>query len=60
MGGRPVESDVENIQNGAQIVVCTPGRLQDLLAERKNLNLPGRVKELVRPTAYLKLSNYKT
>ncbi|CAF4804512.1 unnamed protein product [Pieris macdunnoughi] len=46
VGGRPVVSDIENIEKGAQIIVCTPGRLQDLLAERKNLNLPGRVREM--------------
>lgn len=46
VGGRPVETDVETIQKGAQIVVCTPGRFEDLLAERKQLNLAGRLKEL--------------
>ncbi|XP_045503695.1 probable ATP-dependent RNA helicase DDX55 homolog [Colias croceus] len=46
VGGRPVETDIDSVQKGAQIVVCTPGRLQDLLAERKNLNLPGRVRDL--------------
>ncbi|CAK1552388.1 unnamed protein product [Leptosia nina] len=46
VGGRPVEADVENVKKGAHIVVCTPGRLQDLLAEQKNLNLPGRIRDL--------------
>ncbi|XP_041972244.1 probable ATP-dependent RNA helicase DDX55 homolog [Aricia agestis] len=46
VGGRPIEVDAESMQKGAQIVVCTPGRFQDLLAERKHLNLPGRLKDL--------------
>ncbi|KAF9815749.1 hypothetical protein SFRURICE_009266 [Spodoptera frugiperda] len=46
LGGRPVEADIEAIQKGAQIAVCTPGRLGDLLAERKQLNLAGRLKEM--------------
>lgn len=47
VGGRPVEVDVETMQKGAHIAVCTPGRLEDLLGERKQLNLAGRLKELV-------------
>ncbi|XP_072934117.1 probable ATP-dependent RNA helicase DDX55 homolog [Epargyreus clarus] len=46
VGGRSVDSDVETIQKGAHIAVCTPGRLEDLLSERKQLNLAGRLKEL--------------
>ncbi|KAJ0173338.1 hypothetical protein K1T71_011514 [Dendrolimus kikuchii] len=46
VGGRPVEADVETLQKGAHIAVCTPGRLEDLLSERKHLNLAGRLKEL--------------
>ncbi|CAG5047314.1 unnamed protein product [Parnassius apollo] len=46
VGGRAIEVDVENINKGAHLVVCTPGRLEDLLSERKQLNLAGRLKEL--------------
>ncbi|KAI8441861.1 hypothetical protein MSG28_005545 [Choristoneura fumiferana] len=46
VGGRSVDIDVESVQKGAHIVVCTPGRFEDLLAERKQLNLAGRLKEL--------------
>ncbi|XP_050667310.1 probable ATP-dependent RNA helicase DDX55 homolog [Leptidea sinapis] len=46
VGGRPVEVDAASFKKGAQIAVCTPGRLQDLLAERKQLNLPARIKDL--------------
>ncbi|XP_048482190.1 probable ATP-dependent RNA helicase DDX55 homolog [Plutella xylostella] len=46
VGGRAVDKDVETLQKGAHIIVCTPGRFEDLLAERKQLNLAGRVREL--------------
>ncbi|CAK1590026.1 unnamed protein product [Parnassius mnemosyne] len=46
VGGRAIEVDVENMNKGAHLVVCTPGRLEDLLSERKQLNLAGRLKEL--------------
>ncbi|XP_068623555.1 probable ATP-dependent RNA helicase DDX55 homolog [Battus philenor] len=46
VGGRPIEVDVESIGKGAQVVVCTPGRLEDLLSERKQLNFAGRLKDL--------------
>lgn len=47
VGGRAIEIDVESIRKGAHLVVCTPGRLEDLLSERKQLNFAGRLKELV-------------
>ncbi|KAG7303253.1 hypothetical protein JYU34_011720 [Plutella xylostella] len=46
VGGRAVDKDVDTLQKGAHIIVCTPGRFEDLLAERKQLNLAGRVREL--------------
>lgn len=46
VGGRPIEVDALALQKGADIAVCTPGRLEDLLSERKQLNLAGRLKEL--------------
>ncbi|XP_028171381.1 probable ATP-dependent RNA helicase DDX55 homolog isoform X5 [Ostrinia furnacalis] len=46
VGGRSIETDVESLKNGAQIAVCTPGRMMDLLTEQRNLNLPSRMKEL--------------
>ncbi|KAG5671579.1 hypothetical protein PVAND_001772 [Polypedilum vanderplanki] len=49
VGGTSVEEDIESlISNGAQILICTVGRLLDLL-ERNNdndLKLAGRVKSL--------------
>lgn len=47
VGGSSVEEDADEIQtNGAHILVCTPGRLQDLLERKGGLNLAGRVKSL--------------
>ncbi|OWR54886.1 ATP-dependent RNA helicase DDX55 [Danaus plexippus plexippus] len=46
VGGRPIEMDAESMMKGAQITVCTPGRFQDLLEERKHLNLSARLRDL--------------
>lgn len=47
VGGNPVEDDIEIIRKkGAQILICTPGRLQDLLERKGELNMAGRVKSL--------------
>lgn len=47
VGGNSVDEDVNIIKRkGAQILICTPGRLQDLLERKCDLNLPGRVKTL--------------
>lgn len=48
VGGTSVEDDVKSIEtNGAHILICTPGRLLDLLERNDNLKLAGRVKSLV-------------
>ncbi|XP_063628304.1 probable ATP-dependent RNA helicase DDX55 homolog [Cydia splendana] len=46
VGGRSVDMDIASLQEGAHIIVSTPGRLEDLLAERKQANLAGRLREL--------------
>lgn len=49
VGGNSVDEDVNGLlANGANILVCTPGRLLDLLERKSELNLAGRVKSLVR------------
>lgn len=49
VGGTSVDEDVKSIEtNGANIIICTPGRLLDLLERNDNLKLAGRVKSLVR------------
>lgn len=48
VGGTNVEEDVKSIEsNGAHILICTPGRLLDLLERNDSLKLGGRVKSLV-------------
>ncbi|CRK94489.1 CLUMA_CG007995, isoform A [Clunio marinus] len=47
VGGTSVDDDVKNLENdGAHIIICTPGRLLDLLERNDNLKLAGRVKSL--------------
>ena len=49
VGGTSVDDDVKSLEtNGANILICTPGRLLDLLERNDNLKLAGRVKSLVR------------
>lgn len=48
VGGNSVEDDVKNfIKNGANIIICTPGRMEDLLSKKNDINLPHAVKTLV-------------
>lgn len=43
-----VEEDIELLRkNGGLILICTPGRLEDLLTRKSILNLPGMIKNLV-------------
>ncbi|XP_066153838.1 probable ATP-dependent RNA helicase DDX55 homolog isoform X2 [Euwallacea fornicatus] len=47
VGGNSVEEDVKNFKDiGGNIVICTPGRLEDLLTRRQDINLPTAVKNL--------------
>lgn len=47
IGGNSVNIDVENFRNnGANIIVATPGRLEDLLSQKQLINLPLAVKSL--------------
>ncbi|XP_066251903.1 probable ATP-dependent RNA helicase DDX55 homolog isoform X2 [Euwallacea similis] len=47
VGGNSVEEDVKNFKDvGGNIVICTPGRLEDLLSRRQDINLPTAVKNL--------------
>lgn len=48
VGGNSVDEDVRNItKNGGNILICTPGRLEDLLTRKRDLNLSIAVKSLV-------------
>ncbi|KAK5638358.1 hypothetical protein RI129_012653 [Pyrocoelia pectoralis] len=48
VGGNNVDDDIRNInENGCNIIICTPGRLEDLLTNQQHkLNLPQAVKTL--------------
>lgn len=47
VGGNSVDEDITQLRaHGANIVVCTPGRLLDLLERKSELNMAGRVKSL--------------
>lgn len=48
VGGNSVEEDVKNIkEKGGNVLICTPGRLEDLLTRKRDLNLPAALKSLV-------------
>jgi ATP-dependent RNA helicase DDX55/SPB4 len=50
VGGTSVDEDTKSIEkNGSHILICTPGRLLDLLERKDDLKLAGRVKSLVMP-----------
>lgn len=47
VGGNSVEEDVHRLKrDGAAILICTPGRLEDLFQRKDDVNLAGRVKSL--------------
>ncbi|XP_059612514.1 probable ATP-dependent RNA helicase DDX55 homolog [Phlebotomus argentipes] len=47
VGGNSVEEDIESLRSrGALVLICTPGRLEDLLERKGQLNLAARVKSL--------------
>lgn len=49
VGGNSVDEDVHWLKkHGSTILICTPGRLLDLLERRGELNLAGRVRSLVK------------
>lgn len=48
VGGNSIEEDIKSlIKDGPCILVCTPGRLEDLFQRKGELNLAARVKSLV-------------
>ncbi|XP_031839947.1 putative ATP-dependent RNA helicase DDX55 homolog [Nomia melanderi] len=46
VGGITIAEDAEKLRNGANIIVATPGRLEDILSNCKSINLAVRVKSL--------------
>lgn len=48
VGGNSIEEDINSLmKDGSCILVCTPGRLEDLIQRKGVLNLAARVKSLV-------------
>lgn len=48
VGGNSVAADVDYFRvKGANILIATPGRLEDLLTRNCDINLPSAVKSLV-------------
>lgn len=48
VGGSTVNEDIEKLKSGANIIVATPGRFEDILYNYKNINLIAKVKSLVK------------
>lgn len=48
IGGSSVQDDLDKfVENGANIIIATPGRLEDLLLHRESSSLPSALKYLV-------------
>ncbi|KAI4482669.1 hypothetical protein M0804_008522 [Polistes exclamans] len=46
VGGTTINEDIEKLKDGANIIVATPGRLEDMLSNCKSINLAKRLKSL--------------
>lgn len=59
VGGNSIEDDIKSIiKEGPCILVCTPGRLEDLFERKGELNLAARVKSLVSLHGFCLISIY--
>lgn len=47
VGGVTLKKDAEKLKKGANIIVATPGRLEDILSNRNSINVNLCVKSLV-------------
>lgn len=47
VGGVTLKEDADKLKKGANIIVATPGRLEDILSTRNSINLSLCVKSLV-------------
>lgn len=47
VGGSTVKDDITQLSSGCNIIVATPGRLEDILTNCKEINLATAVKSLV-------------
>ncbi|XP_058790337.1 probable ATP-dependent RNA helicase DDX55 homolog [Phymastichus coffea] len=46
VGGTTIKEDIRKLKNGVNIIVATPGRLEDILTNCKEVNLAAAVKSL--------------
>lgn len=47
VGGTTIAEDADKLKTAVNIIVATPGRLEDILSNCKSINLAARVKSLV-------------
>lgn len=47
VGGTTINEDIEKLKGGANIIIATPGRLEDMLSNCKSINLTKCLKSLV-------------
>lgn len=47
VGGTTINEDIEKLKAGANIIIATPGRLEDMLSNCKSINLTKCLKSLV-------------
>lgn len=54
IGGNSIEEDLKALrENGGNIIICTPGRFEDLLQRRTDFNLSMHLKNLVSPIRFI-------
>lgn len=58
VGGSTVKEDIAKLENGTNIIVATPGRLEDILTNCKEIDLVRAVKSLVTTLTHSSL-NFK-
>lgn len=53
VGGVTLKEDAENLNRGVNIIVATPGRLEDILSNCNSINLSLCIKSLVMKSHFL-------
>lgn len=53
VGGVTLKEDAENLKKGVNIIVATPGRLEDILCNCSSINLNLCIKSLVMKSYFL-------
>jgi len=58
VGGVTLKEDAENLKKGVNIIVATPGRLEDILSNCSSINLNLCIKSLVMKLYFLQQNFY--